>query len=116
MKAEFKKVEQNIEEIYQDKINRLINLEDFKAIYQKMQKQKDKILKEIKQIESTLNQSDSQNSKIDFDKIKQIADKFLKLEAPNKIILEQLIEKVEFDKEKNIIIKVLFQNSQVQTE
>lgn len=108
LKEELKKVEQNIEEIYQDKINRVIQLEDFKTIYEKMQKQRDKILKEIKQTEITLNQNNEQSPKVDFEKIKQIANEFLKLEKPNKLMLEQLIEKIEFDKEKNIRIKFLF--------
>lgn len=110
LKEEFKQVERNIEEVYQDKINRVIQVEDFKVIYEKMQKQRDKILKEIKQTEDILNQNNEQNPKVDFEKIKQIANEFLKLEKPNKIMLEQLIEKIEFDKEKNIKIKLTFEN------
>lgn len=110
LKEELKQVEQNIEEIYQDKINRVIQVEDFKVIYEKMQKQREKILKEIKQTEDILNQNNEQAPKIVFEKIKQIADKFLKLEKPNKIMLEQLIGKIEFDKEKNIKIKLTFEN------
>lgn len=109
LKEELKKVEQNIEEIYQDKINKVIQVEDFKIIYEKMQKQRDKILKEIKQSENALNQNNKEKTKIDFEKIKQIADEFLKLKKLNKIILEQLIEKIEFDKKKNIRIKFLFE-------
>ena len=110
LKEDLKQVEQNIEEIYQDKINRVIQVEDFKVIYEKMQKQRDKILKEIKQTENTLNQNNEKTPKIDFKKIKQIANEFLKLEKLNKIVLEQLIEKIEFDKEKNIKIKLTFDN------
>ena len=108
LKEELKKVEQNIEEIYQDKINRVIQFEDFKVIYEKKQNQRDKILKEIKQTEDTLNRNNEKSPKIDFKKIKQIADEFLKLEKTNKIMLEGLIEKIEFDKEKNIRIKFSF--------
>ena len=47
---ESKKILQNIEdaieEIYQDKINKLIQIEDFKIIYEKKQKERNKILKE----------------------------------------------------------------------
>lgn len=110
LKEELKKVEQNIEEIYQDKISKVIQLEDFKVIYKKMQKQRDKVLKEIRQTENALNQNNEQTPQIDLKKIKQVADEFLKLEKPNKIMLEQLIEKIEFDKEKNIKIKLTFKN------
>lgn len=115
LKQELKKVEHNIEEIYQDKINRVIQIEDFKVIYKKMQKQRDKILREIKQTENTLNQNNEQTPKIDFEKIKQIANQFLKLEKHNKIMLEQLIEKINFDKEKNIRIKLTFENPIIKT-
>ena len=114
LKEELKQVEQNIEEIYQDKINKVIQVEDFKVIYEKMQKQRDKLLKEIKQKESTLNQNNEKSSKVDFQKIKQIANEFLKLEKSNKIVLEQLIEKIEFDKQKNIKIKLTFKNSLIE--
>lgn len=115
LKEELKSVEQNIEEIYQDKINRVIQVEDFKIIYEKMQKQRDKILKEIRQTEDTLNQNNEHNPKVDFQKIKQMADEFLKLEKPNKIILEQLIEKIEFNKQKNIKIKLKYNNSFIES-
>ncbi|MBP3503239.1 MAG: recombinase zinc beta ribbon domain-containing protein [Clostridia bacterium] len=110
LKQELKNNEQNIAEIYQDKINKIIQVEDFKIIYEKMQKQRDKILKEIKQNEIALKQNNKEIPKIDFEKIKCIAEEFFKLENPNKIVLEQLIEKIEFDKEKNIKIKFVFQN------
>lgn len=109
-KEQLKKIEKNIEEIYQDKISKIIQLEDFKVIYEKMQKQRDKILKEIKQTQESLNQNNEQSPRVDYKEIKKIADEFLKLESPNKIILEQLVEKIQFDKEKNIKIKLKFEN------
>ena len=48
---------------------------------------------------------------IDFKEIKQIANEFLKMQNPNKMISEKLVEKIEFDKEKNIKIKLTFQNN-----
>ena len=111
---ELKKILQNIEnaieEIYQDKINKLIQIEDFKTIYEKKQKERKKILKEIEKINKELKESQRKSSKINFKEIKQIADEFLKMEQPNKMILEKLIERIEFDKEKNIKIKLTFQN------
>ncbi len=110
LKEQLKEIEKNIEEIYQDKINKIIQLEDFKIIYEKKQKQRDKILKEIRRTQESINQNNEQSPKVDYKEIKKIADEFLKLENPNKIILEQLIEKIEFDKEKNIKIKLTFEN------
>lgn len=103
-------IENTIEEIYQDKINKLIQIEDFKKIYEKKQKERVKILKEIEKLKKEFEESQQKSPKINFKEIKQIADEFLKMEEPNKIILEKLVEKIEFDKEKNINIKLTFQN------
>ena len=110
LKQNLKNIENIIEEIYQDKINKIIQIEDFKIIYEKKQKERNKILKEIKEIEKELEETNQKSLKINFKEIKQIANEFLKMEKPNKMILEKLIERIEFDKEKNIKIKFTFQN------
>lgn len=111
LKRTLQNIEKTIEEIYQDKINKLIHVEDFKTIYEKKQNERNKILREIKKIEKELEESEKKSHKIDFKEIKQIANEFLKMENPNKMILEKLVEKIEFDKEKNIKIKLTFQNN-----
>ena len=105
-----KNIENTIEEIYQDKINKVIQIEDFKTIYEKKQKERNKILKQIKEIKAQLEETNKKTPKINFKEIKQIANEFLKMEKPNKMILEKLIERIEFDKEKNIKIKFKFPN------
>ena len=105
-----KNIENTIEEIYQDKINKVIQIEDFKIIYEKKQKERNKILKEIKEVEKELEEINQKSPKINFKEIKQIVNEFVKMEKPNKMILEKLIERIEFDKEKNIKIKFTFQN------
>lgn len=108
LKNTLQNIENVIEEIYQDKINKVIQVEDFKTIYEKKQNERNKILKEMKKIEKELEESEQKSPKIDFKEIKQIANEFLKMEKPNKMILEKLIERIEFDKEKNIKIKLTF--------
>ena len=111
---ELKKILQNIEnaieEIYQDKINKIIQIEDFKIIYEKKQKERNKILKQMEETETQIEEINKKTPKINFKEVKQIANEFLKMEKPNKMILEKLIERIEFDKEKNIKIKFTFQN------
>ena len=109
LKHTLQKIENTIEEIYQDKINKIIQIEDFKAIYEKKLKERNKILKEIKEIEKELEETNQKSPKINFKEIKQIANKFLKMEKPNKMILEKLIEKIEFDKEKDVKISFVFE-------
>lgn len=110
LKQTLKNIENTIEEIYQDKINKIIQIEDFKTIYEKKQKERNKILKAIKETEKELEETNQKSPKINFKEIKQITTEFLKMEKSNKMILEKLIEKIEFDKEKNIKIKFTFQN------
>lgn len=110
LKNTLQNIEKDIEEIYQDKINKIIQIEDFKTIYEKKQKERNKILREIEKIKKELEESQQKSYKINFKEIKQIANDFLKMEQPHKIILEKLIERIEFDKEKNIKIKLTFQN------
>ncbi len=111
LKNSLKNIEKTIEETYQDKINKVIQVEDFKIIYEKKQNERNKILKEIKKLEIELKESKEKLPQIDFKEIKQITNEFLKMEKPNKMILEKLIERIEFDKEKNIKIKLTFQNN-----
>lgn len=108
LKNTLQNIEVTIEEIYQDKINKLIQVEDFKTIYEKKQKERNKISREMKKLEKELEESEQKSPKIDLKKIKQIANEFLKMKSPNKMILEKLVEKIEFDKEKNIKIKLTF--------
>ena len=110
LKQTLKNIENTIEEIYQDKINKVIQIEDFKIIYEKKQKERNKILREIKETEEQLKEINQKTPKINLKEVKQIANEFLKMEKPNKMILEKLIKKIEFDKEKNIKIKFTFQN------
>lgn len=110
LKQTLKNIENTIEEIYQDKINKVIQIEDFKIIYEKKQKERNEILKKIKEIEKELEETNQKSPKINFKETKQTANEFLKTEKPNKMILEKLIERIEFDKEKNIKIKFTFQN------
>ena len=105
LKNTLKNIENTIEEIYQDKINKIIQIEDFKTIYEKKQ-----ILREIKGIEKELEETNQKSPKINFKEIKQIAKEFLKMEKPNKMILERLIERIEFSKEKNIKIRFFFRH------
>ena len=111
LKNTLQNIENTIEEIYQDKINKLIQIEDFKTIYEKKQKERNKILKEIEKLEKELEESQQKLPKINLKEIKQIAEEFLKMNGPNKMILEKLVGRIEFDKEKNIKIKLTFQNN-----
>lgn len=101
-------MESSIEEIYQDKINKLIQVEDFKIIYLKKQKEREIIVKEIKKTEEELKKTNNMQSKVNLKEIGQIAEDLLNMKEPNKIMLQKLIREIEFDKNKNIKIEFNF--------
>ena len=111
MQKQLKKVESSIEEIYQDKINKLIQVEDFKIIYLKKQKEREKIVKEINKIEDEFKKASNMQSKVDLKEIRQIAEDLLNMKEPNKLVLQELIKKIEFDTNKNISVKLTFKNT-----
>ena len=53
-------------------------------IYEKKQKERNRILKEIEKIEKELKESQKKSPKVDFKEVKQIANEFLKMKQPNK--------------------------------
>ena len=48
LNIDLENIENNIEEIYQDKINKLIQIEDFKSIYEKNKKREIKYYKKLR--------------------------------------------------------------------
>lgn len=113
LEKKLQNIEKNIEEIYQDKINKLIKIEDFKIIYEKKQKERNKILNKIKELKIKTQEIIPKFPDLDIERIKQILDKLLKMEFPNRIMTEKLIEKIEFDTEKNIKIQLTFKETNV---
>jgi len=106
LKSNLNKIDRDIEQIYQDKINGILQIRDFKIIYEKKQKLRQKILEEIKKDEL---RNCKKTKKIEnFEKIQEITCELLENACFTKTDLSKMIEKIEFDKEKNIKIKNFF--------
>ena len=97
-----------LEEIYQDKIEKVITVEDFTMLYKKQNKEKNKMIKQIQEIKSELNQINEQLENVNMEKITKKVKEALKLDNITKEMYQRLIEKVEFDKDKNIYITFRF--------
>ena len=100
------------QEAYNDKINKVISIDDFNIFYEKLQKQKNEILVEIHNIENKLQKIEKREIFIDFKEIKNIANGLLVTKTPTREQYARLIEKIEFDSEKNLIITFTFSNMQ----
>ena len=109
LQKKLKMTEQIIGEVYQDKINKIIEVKDFKSIYEKKQKERNEILREIANRKLELEKEKLKSHKVNWEEVKQVANEFLKMEEPNKIVLEKLIKRIEFDNEKNVKIKFTFE-------
>lgn len=97
-----------LEEIYKDKIEKVITVEDFEMLYKKQNTEKNKIMKQIQDIELELKQINEKIGNIDIEKITKKVKEVLQLNNITKEMYQKLIDKIEFDKEKNIYITFRF--------
>ena len=87
----------SIEEIYEDKINKVIKIDDFRRVYEKKQNEKNKILAEKEKVEEELKLNKSK----DIDYIK-ISKNFLNSAINQDKILKKIVNKIEFDSDKTV--------------
>ena len=80
----------------------------FEMLYKKQNREKNKLIKQIQEIKLELNQISEQLENADIEKITKKAKEVLQLNNITKETYQKLIEKVEFDKDKNIYITFKF--------
>ncbi len=111
LNKQLEKIQMDIEEIYQDKINKILQVEDFNKIYEKKQAIRKNIFIDIKKLKEDVEKEKQNSDKKSFKEMKNITYKLLRMERTDKIIYEKLINKIEFDKKRNIKIKFNFKNT-----
>lgn len=119
MKDFEKKLEANklsLQEVYNDKLQGIIDVDDFDVFYKKLQKEKRDILNEIEKIQLEKIEAEKGNNTVDFSEIRKIANEVLSIENPEKELYAKLIEKIEFDSQKNIIVTLTFCGLDLQPE
>ena len=97
-----------LQELYQDKINKVITLNDFERFYKNTIQEKEEYIGKIKQLQIEIKQINEKIDRIDIDKIEKQTKEVLDIENITKEMYQKLIERIEFDKEKNIYIKLKF--------
>ena len=95
-------------ELYEDKVNKIIKIEDFERMYQQKNDEKKEIIKKIKNIEEEIKKVEEKANDVDMKKIKENTSEILNLDNITKEMYKRLIERIEIDKEKNIYIKFKF--------
>lgn len=99
--------EANIE-LYKDRRENIITSEDYKIFYNELQKEKNEIMGEIFKAETEILEMEKGNVTIDYKEIRKLANEIIFTENPSKELYSKLIEKIEFDSEKNIIVTLTF--------
>jgi len=99
--------EANIE-LYKDRRENIITSEDYKIFYNELQKEKNEIMGEIFKAETEILEMEKGNVTIDYKEIRKLANEIISTENPSKELYSKLIEKIEFDSEKNIIVTLTF--------
>lgn len=95
-------------ELYEDKVNKVIKVEDFERMYHQKNDEKKGIIKKIKNIETEIKKIEEKINDVDMEKIENRAKEILSLDNITKEMYQKLIERIEFDKEKKIFIKFKF--------
>ena len=97
-----------LEELYQDKVNQVIRVEDFERLYKQTNEDKKETIKKIKEIEVEIKRIEEKLNDVDMGKIEKRAKEILSLDNITKEMYQKLVERIEFDKEKNIFIRFKF--------
>lgn len=97
-----------LKELYEDKINGIITLDDFEMFYKDTLKEKEEYIEKIKQLQIEILQINKKLDNVDIVRIEKQAKEVLNLENITKTMYQKLIERIAFDKEKNIYIKFKF--------
>ena len=107
---EYKLNEKNetIRQVYKDKIENVITNEDFNIFYEDLLKEKKLIIQQIQQLETKIEETKKGSSNLNYKQIKDIADEILSIKNPSRELYSKLIEKIEFDSQKNVIITFRF--------
>ena len=97
-----------LKDLYEDKTNNIITLDDFEMFYKDAIQEKEEYIEKVKQLQIEIIEINKKLDNVDIDKIEKQAKEVLNLENITKTMYQKLIERIEFDKEKNIYIKFKF--------
>ena len=96
-------VNTRINDIYMDKINKVVSEEIFFNAYNILLENNEKNKTELKEIDKKIYQLKNKNTNVE-DKYKKSIEEFLKLKKPSKQHLSSLIDKIVIDEDQNVNI------------
>ena len=95
-------IEKAISDLYIDRAKSVLTNDDFYKIKSGLDNDKKRFMEKIEDIETMLLKNKNINE--DNENQKKIIEKFLNLKNPDKIMMSELIKRIEIDKKKNVKI------------
>ena len=106
LEEELSKVDSSIDILYKDKMDGIIEEEDFVRQYQLIKKKREENRSKIEEIENRLNKEEIK--KVDYNRLIEFSKQYLSMEKPSKEILAKLIDKITVSPGRKIKIKYKF--------
>ena len=108
LKTEINRINSNLDNIYLDKLNKVIIKEQFNRV--KIKLENELKIKQDRYIELSSNINEKYNNEINHKKIEKFIDEFLLMEKHNRELIVSLVDRIEIFEDKNINIKTTFNN------
>ena len=106
---QIEKLNEQIKITYNDKLENIINNETFLSIKEQKENKIENCKKQINDLDKKKDIEKSKHT-ISYNQIKKISEEFLSANNITKPILNKLIDKIEFDSNRNINLKLVFSN------
>lgn len=103
------KLNEQIKTTYNDKLENIINNETFLSIREQKENEIENCKKQINDLDKKIDIEKSKHT-ISYNQIKKLSEEFLSANNITKPILNKLIDKIEFDSNRNINLKLVFSN------
>ena len=108
LETEINNINNYLDNIYLDKLNKVITEEQFNRI--KIKLENELKIKRNRYMKLVNNINETNNNEINHKKIDKFIDKFLSMKYPNRELIINLVDRIEIFEDKNINIKLSFNN------
>ena len=109
LSKEINQINDNLDNIYMDKLNKVINEEQFNRVKNKLELELNRKTKRLDDLKSVM--LDKSNKKNNLRKIEKYIDSFLSMENPSRELIANLVDRIDIYEDKRINISVSFANN-----